>query len=244
MPAIAATAWADPLLLDRFASRTEVGRYQLAYPTTTVFAMLGASFNSVLSPELVRTSAANQPGILDRYRQRQQPRGAVLLALLGCGGACMAQPLVRAVLPDNYAETATLVSLLGIGGGFLLAFWTLQPLAMAMDRMGSLQVSNIAQAVVNVVGDVWLGRRLGAQGVALANIIAWATAFVTLTLLLERRGGAGRRALAPVLGTGALFTVVLWLPSLRTWAPLIGVAPLVLAALGLRRYVLRSRNPA
>jgi O-antigen/teichoic acid export membrane protein len=244
MPALAAIAWADPLLLDSFSSRAEVGRYQLAYPTTTVFATLGASFNAVLSPELVRANAANQPSVLDRYRRSHQPAGAVVLAMLGFGGACVAQPVVRALLPDSYAETATLVSLLSVGGGFLLAFWTLQPLVVAMDRMGSLLVGNIAQAVVNVLGDVGLGRCFGAQGVALANIIAWATAFVTLTLLLGRDGAASRRALAPVLGAGVLFTAVVWLPSLRPWAPLIGVTSMALAGLGLRRYVLRRGKPA
>jgi O-antigen/teichoic acid export membrane protein len=244
MPAVAAISWMDPLVLDHFASHAEVGRYQLAYPTTTVFAMVGASLNSVLSPELVRLKAGGaNDDVLARYRDRQQPRIAIVLALLGFGGACIAQPLVRFILPESYAETATLVSLLSVGGAFLLAGWTLLPLVTATDRTRSHQASNVLQALVNLGGDFVLGHRFGARGVALANILAWATSYVSLTLLLSGDAKAVRWTMIELLLAGAALTALLWFPTLRPAAPFVGIALLAAAALGLRQ-LWRGRRAA
>ena len=209
LPAMAAINWLDPLLLDRWSTRADVGRYQLAYPIFTLFAMLGASLNSVLSPELVRRIAQRDFAAVERYRDRDQPLLALLLGVAAFGGACLAAPLARAVLPDRYAVTAELIALLSVAGGFLLAFWTMHPLVTATDSVWSLQLAIGCQAIANVVGDVALAHRYGSTGVAVANVFAWAAAFVTLTLQLGRRIEARPGALVPLLAAGVAVTLLL-----------------------------------
>ena len=209
MPSLAAVNWLDPLVLDHFAPRAEVGRYQLAYPTLTVFAMLGVSLNAVLTTDLVRAAARHDDDGMARFRDRTQPELATSFALLGFGAACFAPPLVRALLPPAYAGSADIAALLAVGGGFLLGVWTLHPLVTASDSVWSLQIATILQAVTNVGLDVVLAPRCGGLGIALANVCAWAVALVSLSLMLRRNIGLPLRTLAPVCGLGTLVTVVL-----------------------------------
>jgi O-antigen/teichoic acid export membrane protein len=229
IPALAAISSLDPLLLNHWASRADVGRYQLAHPTFTVFAMLGASLNAVFSPELVHAHARKEGAVLTRYRLRQQPSFAVMCGMVAFGGACLAAPAVRLILPASYALTADLVALFCVAGGFLLGFWTLLPMVTATDNVWALQVSYGVQALANIALVVLLAPRHGAIGAALANTGGWAVAFTTLTLLLHRRIGARRIALFPLLGAGAMAALALAC-GLGTVARLLAGAALLAAA--------------
>ena len=186
VPGQAAVLWLDPLLLDHWAPAADVGRYQLAYPTFTVFAALGAAVNAVLSPELVRATAAGRPEVVTRYATQTQPWLALAGGLAAFGGACVAPPLLHLVLPVRYAMTADLVAILSIAGGFLLGFWSLLPLVTVTDSVAAQQVSTILQAVINVGLDIALAPRYGSVGVAMANVFAWAVSYASLTLFMRR----------------------------------------------------------
>src|SRR5437763_15877244 len=107
--------------------------------------MLGASLNSVLSPELVRAGAERNSHALVRYRDRMQPRFALYAGLACFGASLFAAPTMRLLLPTAYAASAQLVALLSVAGGFLIAFWTLLPLVAATDRVWRLQISYFLQ---------------------------------------------------------------------------------------------------
>jgi O-antigen/teichoic acid export membrane protein len=209
LPAGAAIAWLDPLLLQRWASHADVGRQQLAAPTFTLFAKLGSSLNNVIGPELVRARAGGDVATLQRYRDVEQPRLGLVLAWAAFGAALLAEPLVRAVLPPSYALTSRLVAILTVGGGFVLAFSTLQPLVTATDSVWSLQAATMLQAVAGVALTVALAPRWGAVGVALADVGGWAVAHGALMLLLRRLVVARAATLPIMLGSGAVVTAVL-----------------------------------
>jgi O-antigen/teichoic acid export membrane protein len=237
VPSLAAITWLDPLLLDRYGTRADVGRYQLAYPVFTVFAMLGASLNSVLSPELVRAGAEHGSLALGRYRDRMQPRFGLYAGLACFGGALFAAPTMRALLPDGYAASADLVALLSVAGGYLIAFWTLLPMVTATDRVWSLQTAYFIQAFVNVALDAILVQRYGSTGIALANIAAWSAAFVTLTLLLSRGIGAHRSTLLPLLCAGGFVTLLLLVDLPEASRAVLGIALVAgSGAMGWRAY--------
>jgi O-antigen/teichoic acid export membrane protein len=208
-PASAAIAWLDPLLLQHWASHADVGRHQLAAPTFTIFARLGSSLNNVIGPELVRAGARGDATPLCHYRDREQPRLALALGLVAFAGALLAAPVVRAVLPESYRLTGDLVAILTAGGGFVLAFSTLQPLVTATDSVWSLQVATMLQAATGVALTVALAPRWGAVGVALSSVIAWAVAYTSLVLLLRRLIALSATTLAPLVALGGLVALVL-----------------------------------
>lgn len=209
VPGQAATLWLDPLLLAHWTASAEVGRYQLAYPTITIFAALGAAINSVLSPELVRAGAAGRADAITRYASNVQPLIALLGASLAFGAACIAPEVLHFLLPARYAPTAQLMALLSIAGGFLLGCWSISPIVTVTDSLAYAQVSTLLQAITNVLGDIVLAPRYGGRGVALANICAWAASFVVLSLLMRRKVSLPRWSILAVLAGGAAALAVL-----------------------------------
>ena len=191
----AAMSFVDPLILQRSVSAAEIGRYQLSYITVTVFGMVGASFNRVFSPELVR----GDRDTLERYRRRLQPRIAVGLGLSTIVGALAVAPLARAILPASWAGAADTFAILTVAGGLMIGVWSYYPLVNATDSVWAMQTASILSAAVNVGLDFAWAPRWGAAGVATANVAAWSVYLVALALLLHRRIGARRLALVPLL---------------------------------------------
>jgi O-antigen/teichoic acid export membrane protein len=189
VPGQAAVLWLDPLLLDKWAPRADVGRYQLAYPTFTIFSALGSAVNAVFSPELVRSSETARSAVIGRYARTTQPLLAVTSALAAFGLSCVVAPLARVILPASYAMTADLIAILSIAGGLLLAFWSLLPLVTVTDNVASQQWSTFVQAIINVGLDVMLAPQFGSSGVAIANVAAWMVAYAILSLLIRARVG-------------------------------------------------------
>jgi O-antigen/teichoic acid export membrane protein len=208
-PSLAAMSYLDPLVLARSASHADVGRYQLAYVTVTVFGMIGASLNGVLSPELVGASARGERGAVDAYRLTHQPRLALALGLLPLAGACVAGPLARGILPQAYAPAGDVAALLCAAGGLMMGVWSFHPLVTVTDSVWALQLATIASAATNVALDLALAPRLGAGGVALANVAAWTVQLVVLAVLLRRRIGARLAAVAPLIGSAAFVSGLL-----------------------------------
>lgn len=231
MPCGAAIQNVDPLVLNHFVSHADVGRYQLAYAVISIFGMLGASLNSVLSPELVRAKTEGRHDRFDIYRLRDQPRFAILLGMAAFGAACVAAPIMRTLLPPRFAGTAELVALLTVAGGFMMGVWSLHPMVTVTDSVWPFHLSTILGSFGNVIGDVLLAPRLGATGVALANVGAWALQLMVLGLFLRRRLRARIVGMVVLLPSGALVLALLLLdhPLLRH---LVGVAMLLLAAAG------------
>jgi O-antigen/teichoic acid export membrane protein len=225
-PSLAAMSYLDPLVLARSATHAEVGRYQLAYVTVTLFGALGGALNMVLSPELVGAHARGERATVDAYRVRTQPRLAVGLGLCAFAAACLVAPLGHALLPARYAGAAAPMAVLCVAGGFMLGVWSFHPLVTVSESIWALQIASMLSAVTNVAGDFWLAPRAGAVGVAFANVAAWAVQLAVLAALLHRRIGARRVALAPLAAAGALAG---WLAAVD--APL-GLRAAVAASLG------------
>jgi O-antigen/teichoic acid export membrane protein len=214
-PCIAITTFVDPIILRHSVSYTEVGRYQFAYLTITLFGMAGASFNGVFSPELVSAQARHDTHTVDHYRRRLQPELALALGLAACAGACVAAPLTAALLPARWAGAGELIALLSVAGGLLLATWTFYPLVTSTDNTPVSQLAIVCGAATNLTLDLVLAPRFGTAGVALANVAAWSAQLLLVGCGLHRRIGARRRALLliPVaLPTGALLAAGVSLP--------------------------------
>lgn len=232
MPALATIAWLDPLVLDHFSSSAEVGRYQLAYPTLTVFASVGASINAVFSPELVGAQAGRDPGALDSYRRRTQPVATLVLGSGALGVACLAPSIARCVLPSTYARSADLVGLLSIAGAFVVGTYVLYPLVTATDSVWSMQIASIGQAVANAVLDLLLAPTWGARGIAMANIGATGVGFLALTVLLRRNARASSYAAAPLVAAGAFVSFLLVMDVHVAVRALVGAALVCASAAG------------
>jgi O-antigen/teichoic acid export membrane protein len=234
MPSLAAIAWADPLILDHFGARVDVGHYQLATPTITIFATLGGSLNAVHSPELVAAKARDDRAVFDVYKKRGQPATALTFGFGAFGAACIAPPIVRAVLSSDYSAAGDIVGLLTAAGGFIVATYSLYPIFMATDNVGVQQASVVLQAMTNVGFDVLLGRAEGPIGIATANVVAWGVSYLSLNYMLARRGVAQLTAVLPLLGGSAIAVAALHQdrPSVRIASAvlLLGVA----AVLGFR----------
>jgi O-antigen/teichoic acid export membrane protein len=186
-PAITAVVYADPLILDRWVSHADVGRYQLAYAVINAFGMLGGALNSVHSPELVRAAADGDTSAIDTYRARDQPRYAILLGVAAFGAACLAPSAVRTILPARFAAAGDLVGILTVAGGLMLGVCSLHPLATVTDSTWAVHLSYAAGAITNVVLDLIYAPIAGVVGVALANVAAWLVHLVLITFLLRRR---------------------------------------------------------
>lgn len=208
-PALAAVSWADPLLLSRFASKEELGCYQLAYPTITVFATLGASFNAVYTPELVHAEATGRRQAYQHYLERGQSELAVATGMIALGAALAGPWFLTAILPSRYGNSPLISGLLSIAGIGLLGFWSLLPIANINNKTWLLQGAIAAQAVSNIALDVGLAPRFGALGIAAANIGAWLVAYATLTLFLRPTVGLRGRALPLLLALALGGTAVL-----------------------------------
>jgi O-antigen/teichoic acid export membrane protein len=241
LPIEAAIPYVDPLVLSRFVSNADVGRYQLAYAVINLFGMLGASFNSVLSPELVRTTATRNADAVEAYRRRDQPRFAVFLGLAAFGAACLVGPLARMVLPARFASTSELLAILTLAGGFMIGAFSLYPLATVTDSMWSLHLSFALSAVINFAFDLGLAPRTGSIGVAEANVIAWAVQFVALTLLLRRRRHVRMIAVAALVPAGTTILGLMRVGGLpRGLLPLLGGTLLAVSVAGACR-IYRAR---
>jgi O-antigen/teichoic acid export membrane protein len=208
-PSLAAMTYVDPLVLQRWVSHADVGRYQLAYLAVTLFGMLGASLNSVLSPELVHHAAQGRADRIERYRCRVQPRMAIGLGLCAFAAALLVAPVARAILPTRWAAAANTAAILTVAGGFMIGVWSYHPLVTVTDSTWALQLASMASAAINVALDLALAPRFGTVGVALANVAAWAVQLVALGLLLHRRVGARRIALVPLVAGAAVVLIIL-----------------------------------
>ena len=232
-PSLAAITFVDPIILQHSVSHAEIGRYQLAYLTVTLFGAAGGSVNSVLSPELVAARERGEELAIERYRRVTQPRLALELGLVACAAACVAAPLVRLVLPPAWAGAADPVAILTVAGALMLGVWSLHPLVTVTDSVWSLEAATILGAVTNVALDLWLAPRAGVRGVALANVASWSVQLTVLALLLHRLIGARRVAVALVPCAVAVLAVVVAAPGrARALTAVLLVA--VAAALGWR----------
>jgi O-antigen/teichoic acid export membrane protein len=101
------------------------------------------------------------------------------------------------------------------------------------DSVWSLQVATIAGAVTNVALDLWLAPRAGVEGVALANVAAWAVQLVVLESFLHRRIGARRVAIVLVPCAAAVLLLLLAAPA---WMRVPAAAALLVAAAAARRH--------
>jgi O-antigen/teichoic acid export membrane protein len=158
----------------------------------------------VLSPELVRAHVGGDHGATERYRARTQSRLALGLGLCALAGACVASPILRAVLPGPYAAAAEPAALLCVVGALMMGVWSYHPLVTVTDNPWSLQLASMAGAVTNVALDFALAPRLGGRGVALANVAAWSLQLVVLSSILRVRIRARMSIVAPLLIASAV----------------------------------------
>jgi O-antigen/teichoic acid export membrane protein len=205
-PATSLILWVDPIILSRLVPNAEVGHYQLACLVLAISGTAAASLTNVLSPELVRANARGDAAMLVRFVRDHQPRLVQAFGLAAFAMACIAEPFILLVVGPQFAPSASVAAVLCVAAGFQMATSTLYAVVTAADGQRAVQTANVLQAAVNVGGDILLGSRLGATGVALANVIAWLVGGVSLSLLLRSKA-----------------TV-----RLGSWAVLAGVAPLVL----------------
>lgn len=243
VPAASLIMWVDPIVLSRFVSRSEVGHYQLAYLVLTVSAMAGTSLNAVLSPDLVRATARGDVGKLAVFIGRYQPRLTQVFGLAAFAGACVAEPVVLLVVGPHFAPSAKIAAILCVAAGFQMATSTMYTVVTATDGQAAVQTSAVLQAAVNVVGDVLLGSRFGAPGVAVANVVAWVIGGVSLALLLRRKATI-RMAPWAVLAALAPFVIVFAMSAPPLWARFAAAGCLAAGAIIASLDILRDRTRA
>jgi O-antigen/teichoic acid export membrane protein len=243
MPWLAIMNSVDPLILRRSTSDAEVGRYQLAYLVITLFATAGTSFNGAMSPVLVAAKARGDRHVLTDYAQRVQTRFAIGFGLLAFAAAPIVAPLGHAILPARWAGAADTAAMLTVAGGLTLGVFSFHPLVMATDSVWTLQAATILSGLTNLLGDLFWAPHWGAKGIAMANVAAWLVHLLVLALGLNRRIGARRISLFPLLGCGALVLAALFADAGLSLRLILSTALAVYAGpLAWRAY--RARTPS
>jgi PST family polysaccharide transporter len=241
VPATSLIMWIDPIVLSRFVSQAEVGHYQLGYLIMNVSALGASSMTAVLSPELVRACARGDRNKLFLFVGWYQPRLVQVFGLLAFAAACVAEPLVVLVVGPKYAPSGQIAALLCVAAGFQMATSTLHTVVNATDGQAAVQTTAVLQALLNVGGDLVLGSRWGAQGIALANVLTWMVGGLSLSVLLRRKAAIRLRSWAVLTGVAPL--IVLFVSSSPApWSRLASAGALCAAAAAIAAGILRARG--
>jgi O-antigen/teichoic acid export membrane protein len=199
-------------LLGRFAGAAEVGALRAIVPAATLNLLVRRTYLRMFLPLATRLHEAQDGDALDTAYWRTATWLTVLTFPVLAATVAFAAPTTVTLFGERYAGSATYLAILA-GAAFLnSAIGFNAEVVQVAGRVKLLAVANVVVAALDVVLVIFLARRHGALGVAIAN----GTALVVQNLLnqiLASRTTAIRpldRRWLRTLATVVALTGVLW----------------------------------
>ncbi|MFQ5708110.1 MAG: lipopolysaccharide biosynthesis protein [bacterium] len=177
--------WVDVYFIRKFCSMDDLGAYQFLYSIFLKFSSFAFLLNSLFFPKIVAWKNSNEV----RFRQylRQVP-GSVLIATLVLFGAFVAvyKPLFAVFFADKYAAAYSSFDILLWAIPFFFVTYLFVPVLNSYDRVGYIQVVNIASALSNLAIDFLLVRKFGIIAAAFGTFVAYFVKFFFMMLAVNK----------------------------------------------------------
>lgn len=221
------------ILMSLFTSEEATGIFGASFRIFIVLVTIPALMVTAALPILAR-SARDDAERLRYAVSRLYVVGLTVGALMAVVVAAAAPVAIEIVAGAGYERSidvlrihglALMLSFLAAAGGYAL---------LSTGRHSALLVANAAALVTSATLTIWLGRSIGAQGAALANVAGEAVLTVGYGIGLRRSGlrseaRAWTRVLAAAAGAAA---PILFLPSLAATFAGVALFVAILALLG------------
>jgi len=177
-------SYVDSVMLGVIRGDVETGIYGAAYKVYEGVGYLPGVIASVLTPRLsslyVTDRAAHRKLVLAGLA------GSVSLALVvTIAGYVLAAPLMALLFGPAFVASASPFRILCIGLAFVFAIWTLHATAISANKERLLVRAALVGLVVNVVVNLSLIPRMGANGAAAATVVGELVSLVVLVLGLR-----------------------------------------------------------
>ena len=213
----------DQLLLGALSTRVELARYGVAVRVVDAFNVVPIALGAVALPAL--TSRRNGGAARLSSQGFRWLASAILpVAALGtvAGG-----PLLGEVFGHSYRSAGATLALLLWAHYFAFSWVLARQVLLASGRTGKLAVLALAAAALNIVLNIALVPAHGAEGAALASLIAYGAPFAVSPFV-----PALRAELSPAIAAAArpAVAVVVLLPALTLVRMVVGANLLIVPA--------------
>lgn len=226
---------ADRLLLERWTSLEDLGRYALAYQLAWATGALALALNNVWIPMLYRRSSDHGIEAGDAMVARAAWPAMLSIDVLAVT-VVIASPFVYGLLrPDSHTDMVIFVAVGAASAIYAMYLLAVGPV-FVRERTWVIPIVTGIGAAVNLTGNVLLIPSHGINGAAVATFLGYAASLLSLTLVeramkfptwyVKRMVSAG--TLQVLTGSVAV--------ALAGWLSLIPVTfGVVIAAVGVRR---------
>jgi O-antigen/teichoic acid export membrane protein len=241
----------DRLVLERYVSKDELGRYSLGYLFSLVVSLVASAVTNALGP------MANRQLKDPRLAPNVPPLGTYALAAIvavGLAVALVAREAVALLAPPSYHGAARFVPWVVLGAVFQGVYFVWSTGTWFSMRTGAIPLVTFASAGLNVAINLLLVPRHGALVAAVSTAVAYAAGALLHGALAQRlypipweyrRWGLLLGVGAGCYATGRLLAPAALAPALAVKAALVLVAfPLGLAACGFFTPAERARVAA
>ena len=161
----------DLLVANRLLGADAAGRYAVVLQWSILLRSFAMVISAALGPTVLRIYAKATNDDLLAYAKQSIRLMALLLALpvgLICG---FAKPLLTIWLGEPFAELSWLLVAATWHLTISLAFLPLHHINMATNHVKWPAITQIIAGCLNIVLAIWLGRRFGLYGIAMAGVI-------------------------------------------------------------------------
>lgn len=234
----------DLLLVGRHLGATSLGYYQNARSLTDeIRARIAAPLQQILFPAF--SSIQGEAVRLQQVFVRSARVLATLILPVGFGVSAMAAEIVPILYGEQWLSMIPLVSMFGLSAAVRGSTAISSPLLNASNRVGLALKYNLIGSALFLVG-IFVGLRFGAQGVALAALLASIYTLVPLRAAITLLG-LGTKDLALILAAPAVAAGSLWgvIAITRPLIAMTGSHPVLMlpchATLGFLTYLLVLR---
>lgn len=185
--AVAATllAMSDRMMLARFVSLDETGRYTVAYQIASVLSLLFTSINQALAPSIFSELTEPSEGTRQRLVARSYKIMLAMLVLYVLF-ALTAPIAMKLVLNQRYHVSASLLALMGLGFLFQGFYFVVTNYIFFTKRTHFLSMLTGCSAVVSLGLNFILIPRLGSFGCGVTMAASWLLLFIGAWLMAHR----------------------------------------------------------
>jgi len=183
------------ILMSYVSTAEETGIFSAAFRIVEVCATLPWVLVVSVFPILARAAGDDDDERLSYALQRVFEVSLIIGALLAIGLGVSAPFAIKVVAGPGFEQSVEVLRLLALAlvTSFLVATWSFA--LLSLKRFSDILWSNLVAAVVAIIGTLVLAPSHGANGAALATVIAEASLVLTAVFFLRR----ARPALSPNL---------------------------------------------